>query len=63
MGEKMGIIACSEECKHQKDGYCNLENASKITNTNKKCPYYENKLLNKLNSFSNVSDTNKFNTF
>ncbi len=58
MGEIMGIITCGEECKHQKEGYCNLENASKITNTDKKCPYFENKLFNKINSVSNSSNSN-----
>lgn len=57
-GEIMGIIACSEDCKHQKDGYCNLENAAKITNTEKKCPYFENKLFNKVDSIPNSSYSN-----
>lgn len=63
MGEIMGIITCSYECKHQKDGYCNLVNASKITNTDKRCPYFENKSFNKINSVSNSFYTNKFNAF
>ena len=63
MGEIMGIIACGEDCKHQKDGYCNLENAAKITNTEKKCPYFENKLFNKVNSISDSSYTNKLDVF
>ena len=63
MGENMGIIACGEKCKHQKDGYCNLENASKITNTDKKCPYFESGLFNKINGITNISNTDKFNTF
>lgn len=49
-GENMGIITCSENCKYQQDGYCDLKNASKITNTDKNCPYFITKSIKKIES-------------
>ncbi|CDZ24184.1 hypothetical protein CCDG5_1067 [[Clostridium] cellulosi] len=38
----MSFVHCSCDCKYQKDGYCNLEKASEITNVRKKdgCLFY-----------------------
>lgn len=38
----MTLIPCDCDCIYQKDGYCNLEKASVVTNVNaeKGCVYY-----------------------
>lgn len=38
----MTLIPCDCDCKYQKDGYCNLEKPSVVTNVNteKGCAYY-----------------------
>jgi hypothetical protein len=39
---KMGIIPCNSNCVYQNDGYCNLENVSKINNSeiSQGCAHY-----------------------
>ena len=56
----MGIIQCSEKCKFQTDGYCNLEKCSTVGILDNKCPYYIPKLFDDRNSLTETSDTYKF---
>lgn len=38
----MNFILCSENCKHQKDGYCCLEEYGQITDvTSSTCAYFD----------------------
>ena len=38
----MNMIFCNASCKHQKDGYCVLENAELVSNNaNKDCCFFE----------------------
>lgn len=38
----MNMIICSENCKHQKDGYCCLEGEMYVTNAlSSPCRYYK----------------------
>lgn len=38
----MNLILCSENCIHQKDGYCCLEDCGKITDAvNSSCCYFD----------------------
>lgn len=40
----MNLIICGEDCKHQKEGYCCLEDIAKITDAvTTSCCYYEKK--------------------
>ena len=40
----MNLILCSENCKHQKDGYCCLREYGKITDViSSPCVYYDEK--------------------
>lgn len=36
----MSLIQCAKGCCHQKDGYCMLDTADKITNLDGGCPHY-----------------------
>lgn len=36
----MSIIQCANQCKHQKDGYCQLDKISVITNSLGGCPHF-----------------------
>lgn len=41
-GEKMNLILCSLNCKHQKDGYCCLDEYGRITDViSSPCVYYD----------------------
>lgn len=39
----MNLIACGENCRHQKDGYCILDDLTCARNTleGSKCAYFE----------------------
>lgn len=37
----MNLIQCDEPCRHQKDGYCALEEAGRISTKGKDCCYFE----------------------
>lgn len=41
----MSLIQCTNDCKFQKDGYCNLEKAGRMTNAANEvksdCLYYQ----------------------
>lgn len=37
----MNLIPCDADCKHQNEGYCCLDKASQVTNTQGGCAYYE----------------------
>lgn len=50
----MGIIQCSEFCKYQKDGYCDLEKCSAVYPSDKDCPYFIS--LDDRNSLSQTSN-------
>lgn len=39
----MNLINCTEDCIHQKDGCCNLENSMFISSIEKGCSFYEHK--------------------
>ena len=39
----MNLINCTEDCVHQKDGYCTLENSMLVSSTEKDCSFYEGK--------------------
>ena len=40
----MNLILCSENCKHQKDGYCCLEEYGAITDViSSHCAYFDEK--------------------
>jgi hypothetical protein len=40
----MTLVACSENCEYQKDGYCQTpENAVATNSTNNNCCYYNPK--------------------
>jgi hypothetical protein len=56
----MNWILCNEGCKHQKNGYCCLEGASKITNslTSSPCCYFEANEGNLLTSHSSKTGKN-----
>jgi len=42
------MIACSENCIHEKDGICNLNEVTKPSSTPiKDCPYFEERGKNK----------------
>ena len=55
----MGIIQCAENCKYQNDGYCGLDKCSNINSLNNPCPYFVKRLLDKCDSLSEISDSNK----
>ncbi len=50
----LSLIQCALDCRHQKDGYCFLENIETLSSINDICPYY--KLKNVSNGFIEVSD-------
>ncbi len=56
----MGIIQCAENCKHQIDGYCQLDKCSNVTSLENSCPYFVNRLFNKSDSLREIADGNKF---
>lgn len=38
----MNLIVCGENCRHQREGYCALDNITRLTkDTRAKCGYYE----------------------
>lgn len=37
----MNLITCSENCAHQKEGYCNLENSMLISSAERKCCFFQ----------------------
>ena len=37
----MILIPCDADCKHQNEGYCCLDQTSKVTNADGGCAYYE----------------------
>lgn len=39
----MTLISCSENCKYQNNGYCDLLRPTKINDPRKMCPYYQNR--------------------
>ena len=39
----MNLINCTEDCIHQKDGCCTLENSMLVSSTDKDCSFYEDK--------------------
>ena len=39
----MNLIPCDVDCKHQQEGYCCLDQASRVTNDTGGCAYYETK--------------------
>lgn len=59
----MGIIQCAEDCKYQNDGYCSLDKCSNINSLNNSCPYFIKRSLDKGNSLSEISNTDKFHSF
>lgn len=36
----MSIIPCTNDCKHQTDGYCCLNIISTVKSVDKNCPHY-----------------------
>lgn len=57
----MGIIKCALNCKHQNDGYCYLETVTIIMCTDRKCPFYEEKLADKRNCLFKGANPNNLN--
>ncbi|MBO5019228.1 MAG: hypothetical protein J6D52_01050 [Clostridia bacterium] len=55
----MGIIQCAENCRYQRDGYCDLDGISVVNSLSGGCPYYIENLLYNGNSLSKTSDTDK----
>lgn len=47
---KMNLILCSENCKHQKDGYCCLDEYGRITDViSSPCVYFDERKEDKEN--------------
>ena len=44
--DMMILIPCDADCKHQSEGYCCLDQASRVTNADGGCAYYEEKREN-----------------
>jgi len=55
----MGIIQCSEKCKYQTDGYCQLDKFSTVSTAKKECPYFIPISFNNGNSLSQTVNTYK----
>lgn len=55
----MNLIQCAENCKYQKDGYCNLEICCNINSPDNDCPYFVSSLFNESERLSQSADTNK----
>ncbi len=56
----MGIIQCSENCKFQLEGYCNLDKLSTVTSVKNNCPYFVPILNNKTDSLSQTFNPDNF---
>lgn len=59
----MTLIPCDCNCIYQNDGYCHLDEPSKVTNsiTDKGCAYFieRNKKINSSNNISSLSEQKK----
>lgn len=55
----MGIIQCAENCKYQKDGYCNLEKPTTVGSIDSSCPYRIPKSFYNSNCLAKTPDTDK----
>lgn len=55
----MAIIQCSEKCKFQIDGYCQLEKFSTVNSITDDCPYFTVISLNDRDRLSQRSDSYK----
>ncbi len=55
----MGIIQCSQDCKYQIDGYCNLDFCAPVNSLNGECPHFLAASTNKGNGFAELSYTDK----
>lgn len=54
---KMNLILCSENCKHQKDGYCCLDEYGRITDViSSPCVYFDERKDGKHNDKNGESD-------
>lgn len=53
----MNLILCSLNCKHQKDGYCCLDEYGRITDViSSPCVYYDEKVNEKKEDLGNDKD-------
>ncbi len=54
----MNMVTCTERCKHQRDGFCHLENgASPSASTNRECCFYEPVIVQKKQISGNKQET------
>lgn len=56
----MGLIQCSESCRFQKDGYCQLEKCSTVNSYGNICPHFMPKLFDYRNCLTETSYPNEF---